>query len=145
LILYLDSSALVKLYIDEVGSGRVRQAAGEARRLATSVVTIPEMISALGRRVREGSLGDEEARRGYDLFERELPTFLTVEATVELAEHAGRLVRVHGLRGFDAVQLASALAVVSLITQDSVVFAAADHQLRAAARHEDLTALEPVR
>ena len=54
MILYLDTSSLVKLYIDEPYSEEVWQWAVDAYALATSRVAYPEMLSALTRRYREG-------------------------------------------------------------------------------------------
>ena len=56
MILYLDTSSLVKLYVTEVYSGLVRSWAGEAEIIATCRVAYPEMISALNRRFRTGGL-----------------------------------------------------------------------------------------
>ncbi|MEK7870800.1 MAG: type II toxin-antitoxin system VapC family toxin, partial [Nitrospirota bacterium] len=54
LILYLDTSSIVKLYIEEAGSDAVRRWAGEAEVLATCRIAYPELISALNRRLRGG-------------------------------------------------------------------------------------------
>jgi len=55
---YLDASALVKRYVDEVGSDWLRTIIAFTRPLLlfTSRMTIVEVISAFARRVREGSL-----------------------------------------------------------------------------------------
>jgi predicted nucleic acid-binding protein len=59
MILYLDTSSLVKLYLDEVYSEAVHRWAQEAEVLATSRVAYPETLAALARRWREGVLTDE--------------------------------------------------------------------------------------
>lgn len=56
MIVYLDTSALVKLYIDEAGAPIVRRAAREAELMATSEIAYVEMRAALARRHREGDL-----------------------------------------------------------------------------------------
>jgi uncharacterized protein len=50
LILYLDTSALVKLYVDEVGSNIVRQAVADSNHLTTSLLSYTETRSAFSRR-----------------------------------------------------------------------------------------------
>ena len=56
MILYLDTSSLVKLYLDEIHAEAVRQLAGQAEVLATSKVAYPEAMAALSRRFREGDM-----------------------------------------------------------------------------------------
>jgi len=63
LILYLDTSSLVKLYIAEIHSDLVRRWVEEAEIIATCRVAYPEMISALNRRFRT----DDLAKKDYDL------------------------------------------------------------------------------
>jgi predicted nucleic acid-binding protein len=59
---FFDSSAFVKRYIEETGSQDVEALYMTATELAVSVVCIPEVISALNRRVRERDL----SRRQYE-------------------------------------------------------------------------------
>ena len=56
MILYLDTSALVKLYVEEPNSEEVRSAVDGAVAVAVSEVSYTEARSALARREREGSL-----------------------------------------------------------------------------------------
>ena len=60
MILYLDSSALVKLYTDESSSGLVRSAANQARVVACHDIGYVEARAALARKRRDKDL-DEEA------------------------------------------------------------------------------------
>ncbi len=122
--LYLDTSALVKLYVVEAGSDDVLQWIADASFVWTSLVTFPEARSALGRRLRERSLSQldhEEILLQLDQDWRDLDT-VHVDPTLALA--AGALCTKHGLRGFDSVQLASALYAQALATGD---FAAASY------------------
>jgi len=66
-ILYLDSSSLVKLFIHEEGSEDVRQLMDQARWVSTSVIAYPEACSAFARQLREKALTPEEHRFGIDL------------------------------------------------------------------------------
>ena len=62
---YLDTSALVKRYVTEVGSVWVRRtlARPEQQVIYTTLLAQPEVLSALQRKVREGSLAATEAQR----------------------------------------------------------------------------------
>jgi uncharacterized protein len=110
---FADSSALVKLYADEVGAERVRQ----QPRLVISQMARVEVAAALWRKHRMGDISASSARVlvaefEADFFgtEEEPPRFITVAVTPAMLESAARLVAVHGLRAYDAVQLASAVA-----------------------------------
>jgi uncharacterized protein with PIN domain len=61
-ILYLDTSALVKLYVREAGTSETRARVGEASLVATSRVAYPEARAALARRQREAAI----TQRGFD-------------------------------------------------------------------------------
>jgi uncharacterized protein len=60
LILYLDTSSLVKLYVEEAGSATIATLVAEASLVCTSVVAYPEARSALARLRREGGLSTED-------------------------------------------------------------------------------------
>lgn len=140
MILYLDTSSIVKLYLTEAHSGDVREWSEEAEIVATCRVAYPEMVSALTRRYRGGDLSKPD----YELL---LKTF-TVEwahfAVVDFDEiTAGRLAETHGLRGFDAVHLATAKQLKSSQPHISVAFSSFDSDLNKAAAAEKLTVLAP--
>jgi len=67
---YLDASALVKRYVDEVGSDWLRTTIAPAQPslLFTSRMTVVEVISAFARRAREGSLSSEELATARNAF-----------------------------------------------------------------------------
>lgn len=140
MILYLDTSSIVKLYLTETHSADVRTWSVEAEILATCRIAYPEMISALTRRYRGGDL----SRQDYDMlvktFSSEWPHF----AVVDFDEiDAGRLAKKHGLRGFDAVHLATARQLMSSQVGVSVAFSSFDSDLNKAAAEEKLAVLEP--
>jgi uncharacterized protein len=139
-ILYLDTSSLVKLYITESHSGLVRAWVEEAEIIATCRVAYPEMMSALNRRFKAGDL----EKRDYDLlvkaFSGEWRRFAVIDFD-EIA--AGRLAAVYGLRGFDAVHLSSAGLLRSLGNAAAVAFSSFDEKLNSAAAAEKFTVLHP--
>lgn len=143
MILYLDSSSLAKLYVEEDGSARVRAWAESAEVLATSRVAFAEIMAALARWRREGSL-DEEAFR---VAEARLTADWEDFAVVEVDEiTAGDLAVRRGLRGFDAIHLAAACALRDAADAEGAVrpaFSSFDRRQLNAARDEGLTVLDP--
>jgi predicted nucleic acid-binding protein len=139
MILYLDTSSLVKLYLDEVNSETVHRWAQEAEVLATSRVAYPETLAALARRWREGDLDDESFQRVKVTFQEQWPAF----AILDLNETAaGELAITHALRGFDAIHLAAALDLRREAEDTLVAFTAFDGRLAQAARVEGLQVLD---
>jgi len=135
LILYLDTSSLVKLYISEAHSNLVANWVEEAEIVATCRVAYPEMISALNRRFRSGDV----TRKDYDLvvnhFSEEWERF----AVIEFDEiKAGSLAATLGLRGFDAVHLSAALLLKSSKSAPEIAFSSFDQKLNDAASAEKL-------
>ncbi len=108
MIIYLDTSAFVKLVIDEDGADLARRWFEEASLATSSVITFPEACSALARRARRTGVDDGR----LDEWLSELDARWTRTAHVRVDERvAGRLAIEHSLRGMDAVQLGAAVAV----------------------------------
>jgi predicted nucleic acid-binding protein len=128
----MDSSAIVKLYIDEPDALNTRNASALADRGATSVVAYAEVLATFSRLRRDGHLSQAQLLRIKQSFEDDWSDFLTLEVSEPLAHSAGRLTQNHILSGFDAIHLATALTFRE-ITWDIVNFASGDRQLRNAA------------
>ena len=128
MIVYLDASALVKRYVTEVGSKDVIALTTGAPAVATSLVSRAEVAAAFARAVRAGVLDNAGGRRAQRRFSREWPDFVRVPVTEALMARAETLAWDHGLRGYDAVQLAGALMCQESIGED-VVLATFDRQL----------------
>lgn len=127
-MIYLDSSALVKRYVREDGSQALAERLAKEDLVATSRVAQAEVAAAIARRCRERSLSVKERDRLITALESDLLSMLVVEVTAQVLRPVGRLVRAHPLRGFDAVHVACALALVPDVT-----FASADLNLNSAA------------
>ena len=138
MILYLDTSSLVKLYVTEPHSGLVRAWVEEAEIIATCRVAYPEMMSALNRRFKAGDI----EKQGYNMlvkaFSGEWQRFAVIDFD-EIA--AGRLVAAYGLRGFDAVHLSAAELLRSSGKVPNVAFSSFDEKLNSAAVAEKFTVL----
>lgn len=142
MIVYLDTSAFVKLVLDEPGDAAAREWFSQARWAVSSVITYPESCSAVGRRSRYGDVDEGELRRWTaELDER----WRRVVAVPVGAQQAGLLALEHRLRGMDAVQLAAAVTfrtrVTATVPDEQVVFAAFDRRLREAAEREGFATL----
>ncbi len=111
MILYLDTSALVKLYIEEEGTDEVQRAVEDAESVAASAVAYPEARSAFARLERDGHLSPGEHRAIVAELDGEWPSYEVVDVTRDVAGIAGALAARHLLRGFDAVHLASAVVL----------------------------------
>lgn len=109
MILYLDASALVKLYVDEPGSEAVVARLERAEAVATVWVTYAEVRAAFARLRREGGLTVPALRRVVRQLDGEWGTYNVVDVSDPVVRRAGALTERHALRGYDAVQLAAAL------------------------------------
>src|SRR5258706_2713406 len=135
---YLDASALVKLYIDEPGSELIGAAAAGRRDLALSDLAITECVSALARRVREGTAPQELASHLYHaiLDHLEDGRFERLDFTPEVHREAERLLLTGlPLRASDRLHLASA----TLAGAEAIY--TYDRRLAAAARNLGLEVL----
>ncbi|WP_022799513.1 type II toxin-antitoxin system VapC family toxin [Thermus islandicus] len=140
MILYLDSSALVKRYVAEEGSEEVEAWSAEAEALATALIARVEVPAALAKARRLGVLRADEFRRAIRAFMEDWPDLVQLPLTEALAVRAADLAVAHGLKGYDAVHLASASLLAELV-DTPLAFAAFDRALRRAAQTEGLTVL----
>jgi predicted nucleic acid-binding protein len=138
LIYYLDSSALVKQYLDERGSQHVALLLEEAAALGTIVLTRTEVVAALSKAIRVGVLSETDASEARRNFEADWPDLVRLAASEAVASRAAELAWAHGLRGYDALHLAAARAWADLMDEPTG-FATYDRRLWTAARQEELT------
>ncbi|PWU25154.1 MAG: VapC toxin family PIN domain ribonuclease [Candidatus Rokuibacteriota bacterium] len=136
MILYLDTSALVKLYVEELGTTAVTALVERENSVATVRVTYAEARAALARHRREGALDAAALRQAARELDREWATYDVVDLTEPLVKLAGGLAERHALRGYDAVQLAAALDLRA--AGGGVEFASFDARLNRAGSREGL-------
>ncbi len=132
--LYLDTSAFIKLYVEEDGSERVREAVEEADCIVIATVGYPEARAALARLHREGALASEDHEAVKTVLAEDWGSFRRLEVTDRLARLAGELAERHALRGFDATHLAAAMQLQQ--AAGDLVFLTYDRRLLEAARTE---------
>ena len=138
--LYLDTSALVKLYVEEVGSTLVRKWVHEADVVATSILAYAEARAAFARRRREKQIAPAAYAQILREFEPDWGRYVVLDATDPLIRHAGKLAEVHALGAYDAIHLASAKILKDRVIPP-VSFASWDTTLTVAALKEGLNAL----
>jgi len=109
-IIYFDTSALVKKYIEELGSDQISVPYSRAELIGTAMITPPEMASALSRAIRRKVIDDAAASEAWNMFGKDWDTYFVVDVNQALIGRASRLVWEQGLRGYDAVHLASLIA-----------------------------------
>jgi len=146
---YLDASALVKRYVDEVGSDWLRTIIASTRPLLlfTSRMTIVEVISAFARRVREGSLSSEELAIARDAFRSDcLNEYRIMPPTMTVIDLACALLEQHPLRAYDATHLATALGAQQFLAAQgypTLTFLSADDRLNRVTAAEGLEVDNP--
>lgn len=138
MILYLDTSSIVKLYVKEAHSSNVRKWVKEAEIVASCRIAYPETISALNRRLRQGDLSGRE----YDLLVSKFSEEWTNFAAIDFDElEAERFISLYGLRSFDAVHLSAAKLLKADSNNISISFSSFDDKLNIAASKEGLAVL----
>jgi uncharacterized protein len=115
-VYFFDTSAIVKRYILEAGTSWVHAAVdpptGNLVYLAR--ISIVEMASAITRRQRNGDLPESQARAVLEQFRHDMASeYRVIEITPDLLSSAALMAESHGLRAYDAVQLAVALGLDS--------------------------------
>lgn len=144
---FLETSAAVKLYARERGSDWLLALAVEDHEFIVARITQVEIAAALYRRVRGRSLPVELARRAVTALRRDLETKLRpIELTLAVAELGLDIAERRGLRGYDCVQLASALAAQEVRANASLsglILLTADQELVRAPREEGLSVENP--
>lgn len=134
-VYFLDSSALAKCYVAEIGTDWLLSLMDYdlAHYWLMSRITWVEVLSALRRRQREGTLTTLQVDQAISAFRHDWDTrYQIVELDQSLTESAGHLVGRHPLRAYDAVQLASAIRVHHRLVQaegPSLIFMTADVRL----------------
>jgi uncharacterized protein len=110
-LVYFDSSALVKLVVEEDGSDLVAELWDNCDAALSSRLAYPEVRAALAASGRNHDLGAGDLLTAERAWEEFWGATRPVELTPAVEQHAGQLAKSHALRGADAVHLASALAV----------------------------------
>ena len=137
MICYLDTSALVKLYIEESGSDVVRDMVALCSLVSTSKIAYVEAMAAFSRYQREEA-PSEAMHEIVSHFRLDWPSYFSLEVTESLVFFAGELAQQHALRGFDAIHLASALFLAGHLDGEELEVGCWDTRLWIACREAGL-------
>ena len=143
---YLETSALVKLYVREPGTERVLALATRSseNRLAILDLSQVELRSAIRRRERAGDIPTLAANELLATFKVHIEArFVIQKITDFVLDIASVLVDRHTLRAFDAIQLAGYVVLKSSARSDMPTFVCSDQALLVAAKQEGMVILDP--
>jgi predicted nucleic acid-binding protein len=128
--LYADSSALAKKYVQETGSKKMRDMLQDTSELAFSIILIPEIASALNRRLRENKLTKNDYQYIKNKFIEDVNDAVVLQITPEVVDGSLKLLEQNILRAMDALHIACALEweCDSFITADKRQLRAADQE-----------------
>jgi predicted nucleic acid-binding protein len=140
LILYFDTSALVKRYVEEQGSSDVLDWMDDSELNGTALVTRVEVAAAITCAVRRQVVSQKHARQFLGMFHKEWVNFTRLPITEPLVARADALACEHNLRGYDALHLAAALTWQALLDLP-VTVVTYDKELAEAARASDMGVL----
>jgi len=139
-MLFVDASALVKLYVSEPGSEVVERALDCADSVAVCWLSYAECLAAFHRRARDKSLTANELDAIVERFNQDWQKVNVVLETAALEPLISALVARQPLRGADTVQLAAALHLrANGVSLELLCF---DHKLANMAREEGLAVIE---
>ncbi|MBM3284915.1 MAG: type II toxin-antitoxin system VapC family toxin [Candidatus Aminicenantes bacterium] len=137
MILYLETSDLVKLYAEEPDSKEISGRVNAADIVATSILSYAEAMAALSRKYREKGIHEKDYERVKKELDMDWEHYFVLNLTNNLVKSAGDLSEKYALRGFDALHLASAVEIKRL-TSLPVTFSSSHARLRSAAQEEGL-------
>ena len=142
MILFCDTSALLKLYIVETGSAALKALIADAEAVAVCRIAWAEAHAALSRRAREVPQDATLIEQAKRALAADWPRFVVLEIDQALVELAGEYADTFALRGYDSIQLASAFET-GRIAQTPIHFACFDARLNKAAKVLGLSCLNP--
>lgn len=132
-MLYCDTSALLKLYIEERHSDTLKQRLAETQAVAVCRIAWAEAHAALARRAREVPEDYPVIEAAKAALAADWPHYVVMEVSQSVVERAGEYADTFALRGYDSVQLAAAFEAGNIAEID-IEFACFDRRLNKAAQ-----------
>ncbi len=129
---FFDSSAFAKRYVEEPGSQAVESLCAAATELGLSVVCIPDIVSALNRRVREGSLSARQYEAAKESLSADIRDVSIINLTPYVISTCTAVLEADPLRAMDALHVACA------VRWGAQIFVSADKGQIAAAKRAGL-------
>ncbi|MEA3276228.1 MAG: type II toxin-antitoxin system VapC family toxin [Pseudomonadota bacterium] len=132
-MLYCDTSALLKLYIEEANTSRLQSRVAEADAVVVCRIAWAEAFAALARRAREVPEDRPVIEAAKAALTTDWPHYVVLEVSQSVVERAGDYADTFALRGYDSVQLAAAFEA-GRIAETIIDFACFDVRLNKAAQ-----------
>jgi predicted nucleic acid-binding protein len=129
---FLDSSSFAKRYIEETGSSAVDDLCAKATELAICVICIPEIISALNRRLRERLIAHQDYLAAKQFLSSDVRDVVVINLVPTVISKCTLLLESNPIRAMDALHVASA------IEWEADLFASSDRKQLAAAKKAGL-------
>jgi len=129
MICYFDTSALIKLYVEEAGSKQVKDYAQKSLLVATSRVAYAEARAAFARAWREDVLEASNYREAVSYFKEEWPTYFALDVSDSVLQRLDTIIEKYPLRGFDALHLASAMTLSKRFMHEDMIVGCWDARL----------------
>ena len=130
--IYLDSSAFAKRFIEEAGSKKVETIGAQATELGLSIIYVPEIISALNRRLRERALSRHQYNEAKKHLMDDVRDAYIINLTVPVIGSSIKIIESNPSRAMDALHIACALE------WGAELFVSADKQQLTASKKEGL-------
>jgi predicted nucleic acid-binding protein len=128
MIVYLDTSALLKRYLRETGSDEVNALLEEDHIFGSLAVTQVEMSAAIQKAVRMEIVSPKLAKETWNDFLEDWQSFTRLRVTAATIQQASDIAWKYGLRGYDSLHLAGALLWQENLGM-KLTFAVFDHDL----------------
>lgn len=138
-LLYLDTSAWLKLYVEEAGSDAVQAAVEQAEQVCTHLIAYAELRAALAKAQRMNRLDAAQKAQLLPIIDQDWETLNIILPTEMLIKRAANLADQFGLRGYDSVYLAAAEAISLQVMPQPLIFACFDSKLNDAAKALGMT------
>ena len=145
-VFFFDTNSVAKYYVTEQGSIWIRRIIDdESNTRLITAITQPELAAALSRMQRMSRFGKTFMRRSFTRFRSDIHSrfFLQHALDEPTLRFACDLALTYPLRGYDAVQVASALLAQRGMPQISITFVSSDRQLLTVAKGEGLAIEDP--
>jgi predicted nucleic acid-binding protein len=140
MIVYLDTSSLVKLYVEEIDSEKIRNFVRNAASVSTSRIAYAEARAAFAKKQKEEGFPLKILRKIVEDFNRDWESYFLIEITDGLIRFAGDIAEKYLLRGFDSIHLASAIHLKNKIDL-AIYFSSYDTRLNQSAEKEGIILL----
>jgi predicted nucleic acid-binding protein len=145
IVYYLDASAWVKRYYQELGSAWVQNMFAHHRLIASASLGVIEVTATLARKAKGREIDPSMLDNKLRELDEDWTRFIQVHMTMDVVDMARQVAQELALRGADAIHLASALLLRQHLENEStqLTFVASDRELKDAAEASHLTLIDP--